>query len=139
MKRKCYVVVDTNVLVSALLSKHKDAATVQVFHRLFDEDVCLLYSEATMGEYIDVLSRPKFHFSESDVIRLLSQIRQAGILLNPKHSDVILPDMKDLPFYELVLEKKEDPAYLVTGNSKHFPKEPFVVTPKELIDILGEE
>ena len=43
---KCYVVVDTNVLVSALLSKNEDAATVLVLNRLFDEDIGLLYSKA---------------------------------------------------------------------------------------------
>ena len=45
--------------------------------------------------------------------------------------------MKDLPFYEAVLEKRDVNAYLVTGNIKHFPKEPFIVTPRELLDILS--
>ena len=30
---------------------------------------------------------------------------------------------------------KED-AYLVTGNIKHFPTEPFIVTPRQMIDII---
>lgn len=47
------------------------------------------------------------------------------------------PDMKDVPFYEVVLEKWDDDAYLVTGNIKHFPKEPYIVTPRELLDILN--
>ena len=58
--------------------------------------------------------------------------------VNPAPSGMILPDMKDLPFYEVVLEKRDDDAYLVTGNIKHFPKEPFVVTPRELLDILEQ-
>ena len=45
--------------------------------------------------------------------------------------------MKDLPFYEVVLEKKDDNAYLVTGNIKHFPQEPFVVTANQLLEILN--
>ena len=49
---------------------------------------------------------------------------------------MILPDMKDLPFYEVVMEKRDDNAYLVTGNIKHFPKEPFIVTARELLEIL---
>ena len=49
----------------------------------------------------------------------------------------MIPDMKDVPFYEVVLEKRNDNAYLVTGNIKHFPKEPFIVTPRELLDILN--
>lgn len=33
-------------------------------------------------------------------------------------------------------KRKEADAYLVTGNQKHFPKEPFIVTPKEMLDII---
>ena len=47
--------------------------------------------------------------------------------------------MKDLPFYEVVLEKRDSDTYLVTGNIKHFPKDPFIVTPRELLDILMDK
>lgn len=40
-------------------------------------------------------------------------------------------------FYEVVMEqRKSSDAYLVTGNIKHFPVEPYVVTPKEMMDII---
>ena len=71
-------------------------------------------------------------------ITLLPSIEKYGILINPSSTDITLPDMKDLPFYEVVLEKRDDNAYLVTGNIKHFPKEPFIVTPKELLEILKQ-
>jgi len=45
--------------------------------------------------------------------------------------------MKDVPFCEVVLDKRKDETYLVTGNKKHLPKEPFYVTPRELLDILS--
>lgn len=70
---------------------------------------------------------------------LLSAIEKYSILVSPLPSGIVLPDMKDLPFYEVVLEKRDDGAYLVTGNIKHFPKEPFVVTPRELLDILDKK
>lgn len=70
---------------------------------------------------------------------LLSAIEKYGILVSPLPSGIVLPDMKDLPFYEVVLEKRDDGAYLITGNIKHFPKEPFVVTPRELLDILDKK
>ena len=45
--------------------------------------------------------------------------------------------MKDLPFYEVVMEKrKTDESYLVTGNQKHFPILPFIVSPKEMLDVM---
>lgn len=49
----------------------------------------------------------------------------------------LLPDMKDLPFYEVVVEKQVDGAFLVTENMKHFPAKPFIVTAKEFLDILN--
>lgn len=49
---------------------------------------------------------------------------------------ICLPDTKDLPFYEVVMEKREENAYLVTGNLKHFPSEPFIVTARQMLDIL---
>ena len=45
--------------------------------------------------------------------------------------------MKDLPFYEVVMEKQHEGAYLVTGNMKHFPSKHFIVTPREFINILN--
>ncbi|MDO5406523.1 MAG: hypothetical protein Q4F28_04260 [Eubacteriales bacterium] len=56
----------------------------------------------------------------------------------PSPTGELLPDMKDLPFYEVVVEKQDDGAYLVTGNMKHFPGRPFIVTAKEFLDILSK-
>ena len=134
----CYAVIDTNVLVSALLSSNDDAATVRVFEMVFSGEIIPVYSSSIVKEYGDVLSRRKFGFSEDLVGYLLSSIEKYGVLVTPSPSGMILPDMKDLPFYEVVLEKREDGAFLVTGNIKHFPKEPFIVTPRELLELLGK-
>lgn len=61
------------------------------------------------------------------------------LLVDPSPSGITLPDMKDVPFYEVVLEKRDDNAYLVTGNIKHFPQKPFIVIPRELLDILNSK
>ena len=132
----CYTVIDTNVLVSALLSSKDDAATVQVLNKVISGEILPVYSNVIMKEYREVLARRKFGFSSETIEYLLSSIEKYGILVEPSPSGMILPDMKDLPFYEVVLEKHDDNTYLVTGNIKHFPKEPFVVTPRELLDIL---
>lgn len=51
-----------------------------------------------------------------------------------------MPDPKDRVFYEVVMEeRKEEDAYLVTGNIRHFPQKPFIVTPRQLIDIIAAE
>ena len=38
------------------------------------------------------------------------------------------------------MAKRKDGTYLVTGNLKHFPTQPFIVTAREMLDILeGKE
>jgi putative PIN family toxin of toxin-antitoxin system len=135
----CRAVIDTNVLVSALLSKHEDAATVLVVEKIFSGDVLPLFSDEIMCEYYEVLHRPKFHFSTELVSILLQTIEKYGERVIPAPTGVLLPDRDDLPFYEVAVEKREDDAYLVTGNKKHFPVQPFIVTAKEFLNILSAE
>lgn len=59
--------------------------------------------------------------------------------MNSKKLDIELPDPKDRVFYEIVMEeRKSEDAYLVTGNTKHFPAEPYIVTPRQMLDIIME-
>ncbi|MDO4340130.1 MAG: putative toxin-antitoxin system toxin component, PIN family [Eubacteriales bacterium] len=135
----CYAVIDTNVLVSAMLSSKDDSATVQVVSRMLRGEIIPIYSSIITKEYREVLSRRKFGFAGELVDYLLASVEKYGILVAPSSSGIVLPDMKDVPFYEVVLEKRADSAYLVTGNIKHFPREPFVVTPRELLNILDQK
>ena len=131
-----YAAIDTNVLVSALLSNREDAATVQVIARMLAGEITPIYSGAILVEYREVLRRKKFSFSPNIVNHLLDAVTKFGLLVEPTPTGVILPDMKDLPFYEVVIEKRDDGAYLVTGNLKHFPKESFILTAWEMLDLL---
>lgn len=131
-----YAVVDTNVLVSALLSSREDAATVQVIARMLAGEITPVYSGVILAEYREVLRRKKFGFSPNIVNQLLDTVAKYGLLVEPTPTGAILPGLKDLPFYEVVLEKREDSAYLVTGNLRHFPREPFIVTAREMLDLL---
>ena len=63
-------------------------------------------------------------------------IRQFGLAVDPSPTGEILVDMDDLVFYEVVMEKRDDDAYLITGNIKHFPSRDFIVTPSEMIAIM---
>ena len=135
-----YAVIDTNVLVSALLSSHSEAATVQLIGKLIIGEIIPVYSNEIMCEYQEVLSRKKFKFAPESIKYILMAIEKYGILVEPSSTGIILPDMKDLPFYEVVMEKRDEDAYLVTGNLRHFPKEPFIVTARQMLDILeGKE
>lgn len=135
----CYAVIDTNVLVSALLAKKSDSATVQVIERMIKGEIIPVYSNEIMNEYHEVLSRKKFKFSPELITFFLSAIEKFGILAEPSDTGITLPDMKDLPFYEVVMEKRDDNAYLVTGNLKHFPERDYIVTARQLLDILDKE
>ena len=132
-----YAVIDTNVLVSALLSKHPDAATVLLVSRMISGAFIPVYSMDTMKEYQEVLCRQKFKFDPDRITYLLSAILRFGLMIEPSPTGEVLQDMKDLPFYEVVMEKRQtDAAYLVTGNQQHFPSRPFIVTPREMLEIL---
>ena len=130
------VVIDTNVLISALLSKHSDAATVQVLNAVFDGKIIPVFNEEILSEYDNVLHRPKFKFPDANIQLLLDTIKTYGVFAEQLITNEILPDPKDLVFYEVVMAKQDENAYLVTGNSKHFPQKPFIVTPNELLDIM---
>ena len=138
---KYYVVIDTNVIISAFLTRHPDSATVKVLNAISDGFLIPLYNQEILKEYDEVLHRGKFCFVEERIRRLLAMIRRFGLHVNPSRTDEILPDMDDLVFYEVVMEKREDDAYLITGNLRHFPPRSFIVTPAEmmaLIDSAGE-
>lgn len=131
-----YAVIDTNILVSALLSKHDDAATVLIINRMISGEIIPVYSEEILKEYQDVLNRKKFKFDPGIVSYFISAIRLYGINVDPSPTGEILSDMKDLPFYEVVYEKKDDCTYLITGNLKHFPIRPYIVTARQMLDIM---
>lgn len=95
-----------------------------------------MYQEAILEEYEEVLNREKFHLEFATVQTVLRAIRSFGVEINPKASGDVLDDMDDLIFYEVVMEKRDDDAYLVTGNLKHYPVRPFIVTPAEMLKII---
>lgn len=135
---RCYAVVDTNVIVSALITKNPDSAPRQVFRAMLNGQIIPLYHSDILEEYEEVLSRPKFHLQSTTIQTVLNSIRQFGIEVTPKSTGEILIDMDDLVFYEVAMEKRYDDAYLVTGNQKHYPIREFIVTPAEMVEILSK-
>lgn len=133
---KCCAVVDTNVLVSALLSKKIDTATVRVFRAMLQGQFTPLYHQEILDEYDEVFHRPRFHLTEDVIQTVMAAIKKYGIEVFPQPTGEILIDLDDLIFYEVAMEKRENNAYLVTGNRKHYPVKDFIVTPSEMMDIL---
>ncbi len=134
---KYYAVLDTNVLVSALL---KSGSTPwKVAAEALIGDIIPVLNDDIIAEYEDVLRRPKFKFEERAVRILLDELKRRAVYADAGAVEDIIPDPKDVAFYAVLMEKrKEDEAYLVTGNLKHFPVRTFIVTPREMLDILQE-
>ena len=133
---KIYAVIDTNVIISALLSRHQDSATVKVLDHLYNRTIIPIYNDEILDEYATVLRRTKFNFPESTICATLEAIKAGGVKSDRISCEEQLPDPKDIVFYEVALSVED--SYLVTGNTKHFPKKPFVVTPAELLQIIDQ-
>lgn len=131
-----YAVIDTNVFISALLSKNGDAATVKVLRAILDGSIVPLYHNEILAEYNEVLHREKFHFQEKSIQMVLTAVKEFGVEIFPQPTGEIFVDMDDLIFYEVAMEKRNDDAYLVTGNQKHYPIRNFIVTPAEMMEII---
>ena len=131
-----YAVIDTNVLISALLSKKEDSATIKVLDAVFEGKIIPLYHQDILAEYDEVLHREKFHLQEKVIQTVLEAVRQYGVEVFPQPTGAVLIDMDDLVFYEVAMEKREDNAYLVTGNQKHYPFRDYIVTPTEMMKII---
>lgn len=131
-----YAVFDTNVLISALLSKRADSPTVLLLNHVIDGRIILVYNDEIVTEYQEVLHRDKFGFSDERIKTVLEVVR-TGLCLGRTPSNEIFPDEDDAIFYEVALSKEG--TFLITGNLRHFPKSPIVVTPAEMISILEEK
>lgn len=132
---KYYAVIDTNVLVSAMLKWQSAPGNVVEF--ALTGIIIPVLNEEIVHEYRTVLSRPKFGLTEDIIADIIRALEKAGFYIDAETVDIDLPDPKDRVFYEVVMEeRKEEEAYLITGNIKHFPAEPFIVTPRQMVDII---
>lgn len=121
------IVLDTNVLVSAMLSPGGNPSLI--LNAVLDGKLLFYYSRAIMSEYEEVLFRPAFGFNTARVRLLIDTVADIGILENPPVSDITMTDQSDRAFFDVASAVG---AFLVTGNLRHYPKEPFIVAPAEM-------
>ena len=132
---KYYAVLDTNVIVSAMLRWRSVPGSL--LELAFDGVIVPVLNEEIVAEYRNVLARPKFHLTEEIIEDFISGITERGVFVDAETLAWDLPDANDKVFYEVVMEeRKSEDAYLVTGNLRHFPVKPFVVTPRQMLDII---
>ena len=131
---KYYAVFDTNVLVSAMITHKSDSATVRVIEQVVKGRVIPLFNDEILLEYQEVLHRSKFNLRENDILNMLDLFVDNGCWVGRKTTVFPFPDADDIVFFEVAMSK--DDACLITGNIRHFPKTPKVVTPAEMLEIL---
>lgn len=137
-EKRIFATIDTNVLVSSLFSAKGLSNPALVIKAVLDGTIIPLYNSDIIKEYRDVLSREKFKFSPVLINNLLRAFIEFGIdTVRRDAGDEVFSDNDDIVFYEVTLSVKD--AYLVTGNTKHFPAKTFVVTPAEMVGILREK
>ena len=132
-------VIDTNVLVSGLLSRAGNEALVLLAIRQGLVRPCL--SPAILGEYEGVLARPKFSFEPAQIAALLTMLRDKGEMYEPEGCVTRSPDPDDTKF--LHCAEAAQAEFIVTGNTRDFPDTPYgmtrVVNAGELLDRITVE
>lgn len=132
-----YAVFDTNVLVSAMITPHSDSPTIKVLEMVADGRIIPLFNREIITEYDEVLHRSKFNLREKDISNMIELFMDRGLITSRIPADEDLADTDDIVFFEVAPSKEG--AYLITGNTKHFPKVPIVVTPAEMIQFLEQQ
>lgn len=111
----------------------------QVLAEALKGDIIPVLNDEIIAEYEDVLSRPKFHFDRRAVRVFMDELKRRGVYADAGEIDDAIPDPKDVVLYAVLMEKRrEEDAWLVTGNLRHFPMRTYIVTPREMLDIMGE-
>ena len=132
---KYYAVIDTNVIVSSML-KH-DSIPGKITDLIISNTITPLLNDEIISEYLDVLTRNKFDFNSEDVSRLISFLKEKGLFLNREQTLEDFIDEDDIVFYEIVMTARHTmDAYLITGNIRHYPIRNYVVTPREMLEII---
>jgi len=124
------VVLDTNVLVSALWTPEGNASTI--VNLILSDKIFPCFDQRILDEYRAVLSRPRLSFPAGEVDELLAEITGRGISVTVLSSTIELPDETDRKFFDTATYCE---AYLITGNTRHFLKDPQIVSPAQFLEV----
>lgn len=133
------IVLDTNVLVSGLLSPHGPPA--RIVELVAAGALRLCHDSRIIAEYSEVLAQPRFRFDQELVADLLSQIEADRDLVVAMVLPMVLLDADDMMFVEVAVTGRA--GWIVTGNQRHFAAARGLgaqaISPRGLLDRLREE
>ena len=135
---KFYVVIDTNVVVSSMLKN--DSIPGKVIDLMLNKLITPLVNEEILEEYYGVLTRNKFNISVERINYFMNFLKNNAIYINKETTSEFFIGESDVVFYEVTMAGRKDnmDVYLVTGNMKHFPNKSFIVTPREMLEIIND-
>lgn len=123
------VVLDTNILVSAMLTPGGNPA--RILNLTLTGKLTLLLDTAILSEYRKVLARPKFTFAPGRIAAILDYLVSEGEFIDTQPCNFPFSDISDRKFYEVACSGKADS--LITGNIAHYPHEPLVTNPANFL------
>lgn len=126
------IVLDTNIIISAALSPTGNPAKITALISQ-NEDIQVFYNEDILKEYVRVLSYEKLKIATDVQSSIIGTFKEFGILVKPIVSEIPLPDESDRVFYDTA---QTSGATLITGNIRHFPNEPFIMSPTDFLHML---
>jgi len=132
MSSPLVAVLDTNLVVSAFISPGGPPA--RILAALGRRAFVPAYDARIVTEYRVVLTRPRFGLDPADVDRFIHEFMGRGWAVEPSVWTAPMADESDRVFVEVA---KGAAALLVTGSQRHFPHEPWVVTPSEFWSLLS--
>ena len=135
------IILDTNVLVSALIQRNYPHFVVDSI--LVDKNLCLCISDNLFTEYLNVLGREKFSRFPDFYARaqtLLADIESLSLKFKPTQIVDIIRDKADNRLLELAETCGAD--YLITGNTSDFTmidyKGTRIISPKDFFELLNK-
>ena len=135
---KYYAVIDTNVVVSSMLKK--ESVPWLIMNMVDENTIIPLLNQDILDEYIEVITRNKFNFSEASINEIVNRIKEKAIFIEKEQTLEDFIDKDDIVFFEIVMSARSTmDAYLITGNMKHYPIRSYVVTPAQMIEIIEKD
>ena len=125
------VILDTNIMVSALLSPRGLSAKILNF--VLNGKLTIVYDNTIFAEYADVLNRNKFKLDKELINLVMDFIAKEGEYVIAEFQNRKFTDEDDKAFYEVYKSGYVD--YLITGNKKHFPNEKGIMTAREFFNV----